>query len=152
VVGTLTAARVATLLTTYGPAILVGAQSVSAMYTDYATRGAAQAQVNTSNAQAHAAYANARAADAHRQAAGAFREEATRFFNQYRDQIPLREVRILQGAFNSSVIFTEAFVATAVVMLLVEIHQGVQALKKIGLHLKDIHKQLHTLTLANVQG
>jgi hypothetical protein len=76
---------------------------------------------------------------------------STNQINRHRDKITPRGVQIPRNAFDSSAVFTQAFVAAAIITLLVEVHQRVQALKKIGLNLEDIHKEIQTLALARIQ-
>lgn len=66
--------------------------------------------------------------------------------------IKQREVRIVEGAFNSTPAFTNTFTNTAALALVLSVTQGVNELRKIGCRLEGIQGELEKLVMAKFQG
>lgn len=98
---TLTAAELSKLAVRYGPLIIAIIQGGSGLVTDHHTRKSAAAQKQAAHVKMHA------------EAAEKIKAEFPKLFEQLKQEVQPREVRIPQNSFNSSKIFTDAFVGAA---------------------------------------
>jgi hypothetical protein len=88
---------------------------------------------------------NRKAAQAHHQAAQKIEAE-------FAKSIEPRQVSIIANSFNSTPVFTNPFVAAALVRLIAKAHEGMQELKNIGIQLEGIREELDKQTLAKIAG
>ena len=85
-------------------------------------------------------------------AKGRSAETLDQIINHYPYQLTPREIRIPEGAFNSSRAYTQAFSSCATVAFPPDFGQGVQALKVLDLNRKPAYRELQALSLAKIEG
>ena len=131
------------------PGLALGVvQTVSAIYADVNAVRASQAQHSAATSQQQTSEAEFRAAEANHR----FYEELQKNIPQILRSIRPMEIRVPDGAFNSTpgyAIWFQSAAVAAIPLILMEISA---AIKRVGGKLEAIHNELAVATVARVQG